>query len=226
MTRPPAIALAALDMAGTTVADDGVVERSFAVALAAAGRSADERVGDPLAFVRRTMGQAKLEVFSELFGGDAAAAERANGEFERAYAEAVGRGEVTAMAGAEEAMARLRAAGVRICLTTGFAPVTRRAIIDALDWSDRIDLALSPADAGRGRPWPDMLLVAVLRLEIEDVRAVAVAGDTQSDLWSGTRAGAGIVAGVLTGAHDRVQLEAAPHTHIIASVADLPDLVV
>jgi phosphoglycolate phosphatase-like HAD superfamily hydrolase len=51
---------------------------------------------------------------------------------------------------------------------------------------------------------------------------VAVVGDTANDLWSGWRAGAAVVAGVLTGAHDRPQLEAAPHTHLLASVADLP----
>ncbi len=67
-----------------------------------------------------------------------------------------------------------------------------------------------------------MILTAVLRLEIEAVDDVAVAGDTVSDLVSGTRAGASVVAGVLTGAHSRSHLEAAPHTHIIDSIADLP----
>jgi phosphoglycolate phosphatase-like HAD superfamily hydrolase len=51
---------------------------------------------------------------------------------------------------------------------------------------------------------------------------VAVAGDTTSDLVAGTAAGASVVAGVLTGAHDRAQLETAPHTHILDSIADLP----
>jgi phosphoglycolate phosphatase-like HAD superfamily hydrolase len=70
-----------------------------------------------------------------------------------------------------------------------------------------------------------MILMAVIRLGIGDVRSVAVAGDTASDLWAGSRAGAGIVAGVLTGAHGRAELEAAPHTHILESVRNLPVLV-
>jgi len=41
---------------------------------------------------------------------------------------------------------------------------------------------------------------------------------------AGTRAGASVVAGVLSGAHTRRELEDAPHTHIIDSVADLPAL--
>jgi phosphoglycolate phosphatase-like HAD superfamily hydrolase len=68
------------------------------------------------------------------------------------------------------------------------------------------------------------VLEAVLALRIDDVHAVAVAGDTVSDLVAGTRAGAAIVAGVLTGAHGRAQLESAPHTHILESVAELPAL--
>ena len=61
-----------------------------------------------------------------------------------------------------------------------------------------------------------------MRLGIDDVRSLAVAGDTANDLLAGWRAGAGVVAGVLTGAHGRAALEAAPHTHVLDSIADLP----
>jgi len=110
-------------------------------------------------------------------------------------------------------------------LTTGFSAGTRDAIIERLGWGALVDLAISPADAGRGRPWPDMILTAVIRLGIGSVAAVAVAGDTTSDLLAGQRAGASIVAGVLTGAHTREQLETAPHTHILDDVTGLVDLV-
>ncbi|MGH9018145.1 MAG: HAD hydrolase-like protein, partial [Acidimicrobiales bacterium] len=71
----------------------------------------------------------------------------------------------------------------------------------------------------------DMTLTAVIRLGIGGVREVAVVGDTASDLLAGWRAGAGVVAGVLTGAHGRGDLEAVPHTHILETVADLSGLV-
>ena len=224
MTDVGRFQLAALDMAGTTVADDGAVERAFLTALERVAATPDPAVGDPLRFVRRTMGQTKIVVFTELFGGDAEVAAAANSAFEAAYAEAVDAGGVAPIEGAELAIDELRAGGVQVCLTTGFAPTTRDTILAALGWQRRVDLVLSPADAGRGRPWPDMILVAVLRLAVDDVRSVAVAGDTASDCWAGTRAGAGIVAGVLTGAHDRSELEAAPHTHLLSSVAELPPL--
>ncbi len=94
----------------------------------------------------------------------------------------------------------------------------------ALGWEKLVDLWLAPSETRRGRPYPDLVLEALLRLQIDDVRAVAVAGDTVSDLVAGTRAGAAIVAGVLTGAHGREQLGSAPHTHILESIAELPAL--
>jgi phosphoglycolate phosphatase len=126
--------------------------------------------------------------------------------------------------GAEDTIMRLRDAGVRVCLATGFSPVTRDAIIDELAWGGLIDLALSPADAGfwgRGRPWPDLPLTALLRLRGGAVGELAVAGDTASDVESGLRAGAAVVAGVLTGADSRADLERAGAPLILDSIADL-----
>jgi len=51
MTTP--IRLAALDMAGTTVADDGAVEEAFQAALDALGLVAADLAEDPGAYVRR-----------------------------------------------------------------------------------------------------------------------------------------------------------------------------
>jgi phosphoglycolate phosphatase len=65
----------------------------------------------------------------------------------------------------------------------------------------------------------------VLKLRVEDVRHVAVAGDTTNDLHCGTRAGAGIVAGVLSGGHSRAALESAPHTHIVETVGEFAQVV-
>jgi phosphoglycolate phosphatase len=221
--KPP-IRLVVLDMAGTTVDDGGAVEEAFQQALDAVGLNAGNLAGDPADYIRRSMGQSKISVFSELLGGDHHRAEQANRAFELAFDQAVERGEVTAIDGAEPTFGLLRDAGIRVCLTTGFSPATRERVITALEWEGRADLALSPADAGRGRPWPDMILTAVLRLRIDDVAEVAVVGDTSSDLVAGTRAGASIVAGVLTGVHSRKELAAAPHTHLLDSVADLPAL--
>jgi phosphoglycolate phosphatase len=217
------ITLAVLDMAGTTVSDGGVVEAAFVEALAGMGFDPDgPELAPHLEYVRRTMGQSKIEVFTAVFEGDERRAIEANRRFEEAFDAAVSRGEVGALPGAETALGALRAMGVRICLTTGFSRPTREQIIDVLGWRDLIDLSLSPETGIRGRPYPDLILTALMRLDIDDVRSVAVAGDTTSDIVSGHRAGAAVVAGVLTGAHDRTRLSEASPSHILASIEELP----
>jgi phosphonatase-like hydrolase len=217
------IRLAVLDMAGTTVSDGGVVERSFVEALTGMGFDPDgPEMQAHLEYVRATMGQSKIVVFRAVFGGDEARAQDANRRFEAAFDGAVSRGEIEALPGAETALEALRARGARVCLTTGFSSATREQLMDVLGWRDLVDLSLSPGDGVRGRPYPDLILTALMRLEVDAVQEVAVAGDTASDLVAGTAAGAAVVAGVLTGAHDRAQLSAAPHTHILESIADLP----
>jgi phosphonatase-like hydrolase len=217
------IALAVLDMAGTTVADDGLVERAFTEAIGAVGVStSDDRFPAMLDHVRATMGQSKIVVFRALL--PETEAQQANAAFEAAYNRLVDAGHCEPVPGAEQAIKDLRAAGVKVALTTGFARPTQDAIIAALGWSDLVDIALTPADAGRGRPFPDMVLTAVLRLGIDDVRDVAAVGDTPSDVVSGLRAGASIVAGVLTGASTRAEFEAVRATHVLESVRDLPAL--
>ncbi|HEY5015096.1 MAG TPA: phosphonatase-like hydrolase [Acidimicrobiia bacterium] len=217
------IDLAVLDMAGTTVRDDGAVEAAFRSALVSAGTPGGAELDRGLEHARATMGQSKIEVFRAFFD-DEPRAQIANRAFEAAYDATLTSAGAEPLPGAEDALRDLRARGVRICLTTGFSAPTQARLVAALGWADLVDLTLAPGATRRGRPYPDLVLEAVLELQIDDVRAVAVAGDTISDLLAGTRAGAAIVAGVLTGSHDRAQLASAPHTHILDSIAELPAL--
>ncbi|WP_043848705.1 phosphonatase-like hydrolase [Amycolatopsis keratiniphila] len=217
--------LVVLDMAGTTVADDGLVIRAFTAAIAAAGVSEeDSRFPGMLDYVVETMGQSKIVVFRALLDGDEALAQRANTAFQDAYGKLVADGHCEPIPGAEQTIQELRAHGVKVALTTGFAPGTQKAILDALGWHGLADAVLAPGDGVRGRPFPDLVLAAALRLEVTDVRRVAVAGDTPSDVQTGLRSGASIVAGVLTGSAKKPELEAAGATHVLESVRDLPAL--
>ena len=214
MTR---ITVACLDMAGTTVADDGTVLEAFAAAVKDLPGPAYQRA---ITDVKSSMGQSKIEVFRRILGSEQAA-QQVNEAFESDYAAAVRAGRVVAMPGATDVFKTCRDAGIRVCLATGFSPTTRDAIISELGWGDLIDLALSPADAGRGRPWPDLPLTALLFLHGGAVSELAVAGDTASDVESGLRAGAGIVAGVLTGASSRADLERAGAPLILDTIGDI-----
>jgi phosphonatase-like hydrolase len=218
------VEVAVLDMAGTTVRDDGLVEEAFVAAVGAVGVPADApELPSMLGYVRTTMGESKIVVFEHLLDGDSDRAARANAAFERAYADRVDRGAAVPVPGAEDALARLRAAGIKVALTTGFSPRTQALLIDALAWRDRVDLWLAPADVGRGRPFPDLPLTAALRLGASRVQAIAVVGDTAADMRSGVNAGAGYVIGVLSGAHDEATLRDAGATHVLPSISDLPE---
>jgi phosphonatase-like hydrolase len=218
------ITTACLDLAGTTVADDGVVLAAVTAAVVRQGLVPGSPEYDTAReVVLATMGQSKIEVFRRILPGEEAA-RQANLDFEEDYAESVRAGAVAPLPGAAETILALRAAGIRVCLATGFAPATRDLLIDSVGWRPLIDLALSPADAGRGRPWPDLPLTALLRLGGGAVGELVVVGDTASDIESGLRAGAGLVAGVLTGAGSRQELADAGAPHILDAITGLTAL--
>lgn len=216
--------LAVIDMAGTTVVDDGLVVEAFEAAAEAGGLppTGPERE-HARQYVLDTMGQSKITVFRALFD-DETTAQRANSAFEESYASLIAAGRAEPIAGAAEALSRLRAGGIKVALTTGFSPDTQGKLISALGWHDIADIVLAPGDGVRGRPYPDLILTALLRTGADSVRSVAALGDTASDVESALRAGCAIAAGTLTGAHDERQLAAAGATHIVTSVSDFADL--
>jgi len=217
------ISLACLDMAGTTVADDGTVLAAFTGALDALGIVGEAERGRMTEYVVATMGESKITVLRALFPGDEDRAQAANRAFEAAYARRIE--QAKPIPGAVEALEELRDLDVRIVLTTGFSRATVDALLDHLGWRGLIDLSLTPEEVGgRGRPYPDLIVAAADRYAGGDPARVAVAGDTVGDIRSGLAAGAPIVAGVLTGAHDRDRLAEAGATHLLDSVAQLPAL--
>ena len=225
MTGPTAsrISLAVLDLAGTTAKENGAVRRA---AMAAVDQVTDGTgIADFDAIFHRSRGGAKTAMFHALLDGDRDRADAAHKAFEAELERLIRTDHIQPMPGVAETFARLRELDIKIALATGFSPRLRQILLEHLGWDGAIDLALSPEDAGRGRPYPDVVLTAILRLRIDAVQNVATAGDTVNDLLAGTRAGASIVAGVLTGAHDRAALQQVPHTHILAAITGLPAVV-
>lgn len=220
-----AIQLAVIDMAGTTVADDGLVVSAFESAATAAGvpESGPER-DKARQYVLDTMGQSKISVFRALFESEELA-QRANSAFERAYEELIDEGRAEPIDGAAQAITSLREAGIRVALTTGFSGTTQEKLLAALGWQSLADLVLAPGDGLRGRPNPDLILSALMRLDIDGVHNVATLGDASSDIESALRAGAAVAAGTLTGAHNEQQLRDAGATHVVGTVSEFADLI-
>jgi len=175
-------------------------------------------------YVLDTMGQSKISVFLALFGSQDRA-QQANIAFERAYERLIDEGRAKPIDGAAEAISRIRDAGVRVALTTGFSSTTQEKLLAALGWQSLVDLVLAPGDGVRGRPYPDLILTALMRLGVDGVLNVATLGDTSSDIESGLRAGVAIAAGTLTGAHDERRLLDAGATHVVDSITEFADLI-
>jgi len=148
----------------------------------------------------------------------------ANEAFERHFVKAAHEVGVSEVPGAREAIESLKSRGIAVAFTTGFSPATREALIELLGWSDLITLRVSPADAGRGRPAPDMVLLCALQSRVSAMQTVLVVGDTASDMQAGRRAGVGQCVGVLTGTDNHARLMASGADLVVNSVADLPKL--
>ena len=97
--------------------------------------------------------------------------------------------------------------------------------MERLDWWQRADLVLCADDVDRGFPWPDLVLTAVLRLGVGDVREVAMVTSSEGGAMSARRAGSRLVVGVLSDIDDSVRLRRAGATHLLADNGELPDLV-
>lgn len=225
MMPPQPLSLAVFDMAGTTVRDTGVVPEAFSAALAAFGLGAS---AERLSAVR---GVSKRDAISRLVrdqsGGveDPATVDSVYAAFRAELARAFGTGGVSAVPGAQALFEWLRARGVKVALNTGFDRDTQGLVLDALGWrSGVVDALVCGDDVTLGRPAPYMIHRAMELTGTLAVAGVLNVGDTAVDLEAGRHAGCGLNIGVCSGAHPRERLAAAPHTHLVETVADLRDL--
>jgi phosphonatase-like hydrolase len=209
--------LVVFDMAGTTVLDDGQVPAAFTAALAEHGLT----VGPDA--IRALRGASKRQAILGLLPpGRVEQADRVYASFRDHLTRAYTTG-VRAVPGAAELFAALRRLGVRVALNTGFDRDTVELLLAALRWDDgRVDAVVCGDDVPQGRPAPYLIFRCMEAVAAVSVRRVVVVGDTALDLRAGYNAGVRYNVGVLSGAHDRGLLVNEPHTHLIASVADLP----
>jgi phosphonatase-like hydrolase len=218
--------LAALDMAGTTVDEGGLVYSAVEAAVA-------EAVGGPIPaeLMVQWKGTSKEEAIAGLLRGMGSDDSHAHvlkvydvfaGKLEEAY----GRTPPAPIAGVLKMFELLRRAGVKVALQTGYAAPVANSIMTGLGWTvgETVDALVTSDTVAASRPAPYLVFHAMEATGVGDVRRVLTAGDTPNDLAAGMNAGAGFVVGVTTGSFTRSQLEAEPHTHILDSAAALPTL--
>jgi phosphonatase-like hydrolase len=218
MNKP---SLVVFDMAGTTVVDEGQVPEAFTAALA------DHGIAPRPGAIRDVRGAAKRQAILDLLppGADRERrAERVLASF-REHLARLYRGNVREIPGAAGVFGWLHGRGIRVALNTGFDRDTARMLLEALAWgAETVDAVVCGDDVARGRPSPDMILRCMQLTGVAGAESVANVGDTALDLRAGHSAGVRWNIGVLTGAHERSRMAAEPHTHLLASVAELPAL--
>lgn len=223
-----AVDLVVLDIAGTTVQEHGAVYEALEDAVVAAGGCPS--AGD----VEAWMGADKRAAITALLAvhrprapaPTAAEVEAVYEDFRQRLLERYRRTPPTPIDGVEEMFETLRALGVKIALTTGFSRDVTEPLLAQLGWTAAtLDAVVTVDDVPSGRPAPFLIFRAMERTGVHDVRRVLVAGDTTRDLQAGTNAGATFVVGVLTGSQPAAVLGGARHTHLLASVAGIVDLV-
>ena len=216
--------LVVTDFAGTAVKDEGAVLDAYRLALTEFDIPFTE---EDLAARR---GASKRAVFRELAARTRepeqahVIAEKALAAFEDALRREYETGPVREVEGAGAAVAALRAAGVKVALSSGFDRGVVDLLVRRLGWTELFDRVYASDDAPAGRPAPYLIYRAMIDLGVHDVGRVAVVGDTPLDLQAASNARAGWIIGVLSGAHGLETLGATPHTHLLPSIASLPKL--
>ncbi|MGE0361942.1 MAG: HAD family hydrolase [Vicinamibacterales bacterium] len=212
-------ALVVCDLVGTTVQADDAVPRAFADVVAAEGVAlTDDQIQAVRGATKRQALAALLPAGPDLSGR----VDRAYASFQARLRAAYTPGAVAAVPGAAAVIAGLRGRGVRVVLTTGFDRALTTHLLAALGWQAIADAVVCGDEVAAGRPAPDLILRAMALTGVGAPGRVASVGHTALDLQAGAAAGVGWNVGVWSGAHDRARLAAAPHTHLCASVAEVP----
>lgn len=121
--------------------------------------------------------------------------------------------------GAAESVAALRAAGVRLGVTSNKPKPFTRELLDILGLTPCFAAVLGPEDVPRPKPAPDMLRSALTQLGVPPERALYV-GDMVVDIE--TARGAGVAVWVVpTGSSDRATLEAARPERLLHDLHEL-----
>ncbi|MBF1999327.1 MAG: HAD hydrolase-like protein [Synechococcales cyanobacterium M58_A2018_015] len=235
------IQLVVFDMAGTTVQDDGAVQRCFLEAAAATGLQANPKK------IQHMMGWSKRRVFETLWqtqiGEDhpdyTAQVETSFNQFKVILEDYYRSQPIRPTQGCLEIFAWLRSQQIKIALTTGFYRQVTNIILERLGWHQGLDAnyvgtadsliqaSVTPSEiyGDEGRPAPFMIQKAMYRLGIRDSKTVINLGDTPADMESGYHANCLLSLGVTGGTHSREELAAYPNDGLLDSLHELKQII-
>lgn len=219
----PPIKLVALDVGGTIIQDHGEVPKAMQSALSHGGVAASlAEINDWRGASKREMVRHFVELRTKADAKRAALIDSIYGDFSAQVNAAYAK--VQPIAGAENAIRAMKKSGLLVATTTGFDRQTLDLIFGRLGWHDEFVTTVASDEVADGRPAPFMLFHAMEAARVQNVMEVVAVGDTPLDLQAANNAGLRGVIGVYSGAATEARLRQERHTHILPSVAELPDL--
>lgn len=124
---------------------------------------------------------------------------------------------------AREALQALKGFGIKIGICSNKPIAFTKQLLEDFDLSRFAVAVVGPEDAARPKPAPDMLQVALRRLNVDAAHALYV-GDMTVDIETARAAGVAVCV-VPTGSNDRSTLAAAGPDRLLRDLGDLPNLV-
>lgn len=211
------------DMAGTTVDERNIVYKTVQKAIQAAGYSVDLET-----VLIYAAGREKLSAITEVLAhldGETDAALPIFHHFKTLLRTVYEEEEVAAQPNAEKVFQELQNRNIKVVLNTGYDRNTTDQLLTKLNWknSELIDLSICASDVQNGRPHPDMINLAMEKLNIEDPKSVIKVGDSTVDIVEGINAGCLYNLGITTGAHTADQLQAAEPSAVINNLLEVLD---
>jgi HAD superfamily hydrolase (TIGR01549 family) len=172
------------DVDGTLVDSNDAHTRAWVEALAAEGFTVDASA------VRRLIGMGADKLLPALTGVEADSArghaivERRAARFRDVYLKTL-----RSFDGTRALFQALHARGVRTAIASSAEKNELDALLKIAEVADLIEEEASSSDAERSKPDPDIVRAALERLDIADIAAVSMIGDTPYDVEAARRAG-------------------------------------
>ena len=211
------------DMAGTTVDEDNVVYKTLQDAIV--HYSYPVSLDQVLEF---GAGKEKLQAIIDILENTGFKVSPENIDLIFAYfidklAKNYDTLDVKSLPDVERIFKHLKERNIKVVLNTGYNRKTAESLIVKLGWeeSNQFDLLITASDVDNNRPWPDMILLAMSKLNILDPKKVLKVGDSTVDIQEGQNAECLLSIGITSGAHTREQLREADPDFIINNVSEL-----
>lgn len=212
------------DMAGTTINEDNLVYKTL--------RHSIEKAGVNVSLDQVLLhgaGKEKLNAIVDILRALGAStevslsAQEIHEDFLDRLATAYEKTPINAFDGVEELFTFCRENNISVILNTGYNRATATSLLQKLpDEINRlVDLLVTADDVENSRPAPDMILLAMAQLGINDPATIWKIGDSGIDIEEGQHAACGKSLGITTGAQTREQLLTASPDEVIDHLSEL-----